>query len=333
MAFTYSIYGLHLRSNLPIPGLVVDESGIRTDVEISLGSLHASATDQYTRSYESPYLYENGEPYLIFRKSDDGQLFHFRYGDGTEFLVDRLGTRVSGTWPDELNLENTVVYLVGQIAAFILRLRGLVCLHASAVVIDGRVLAIAGEPGAGKSTTAACFAQLGYPVLSEDVSALFETADGFCVRAGYPRINLWPDAAEWVRGTAESLPRITPTWNKRFLNLQNENRFHSSSALLAGIYILSPRLENESPSVIEPLNGKDALLSLLTHAHGRHIVERDMREREFQVLSKLVQQVPVCRAVASNRLASLTDFCKTMLTDFQNSHASEATTFREAQRA
>jgi serine kinase of HPr protein (carbohydrate metabolism regulator) len=55
---------------------------------------------------------------------------------------------------------------------FVLLLRGCISLHACAVAIDDRAVAIVGPAGAGKSTTAAALADQGYSILAEDVVTL-----------------------------------------------------------------------------------------------------------------------------------------------------------------
>ena len=112
---------------------------------------------------------------------------------------------------------------MGPVIAFTLRLRGVTCLHASCVAVDDRAIALLGRPGAGKSTTAAAFAQLGYSVLSDDVVVLDDRNGQFRVQPGYPRVNLWPDSVHALFGSEDALPPITPTWGKRYLSLAARN--------------------------------------------------------------------------------------------------------------
>jgi len=116
--------------------------------------------------------------------------FKLHYSDGTEFIIDRKGTEVWCVWPDTLTLEDAVVYLLGPVLGFVLRLRGITCLHASAISVGDRAVVLLGPAGAGKSTTAAAFAKLGYPVLSDDVLALSDQNTTFLAQPAYPHLHL-----------------------------------------------------------------------------------------------------------------------------------------------
>ena len=317
MGFSYSLYGLRLSSNVPIPGLLAVQSETPVDVDITFGGFGSELTFEQHPWYVSPCLDENS-PILTVWKSTDGSEFRFLYGDQTEFRIDRTGTNVSATWPESLSLENTVTYLVGQIAAFVLRLRGIVCLHASSIVIDRRVLTIVGESGAGKSTMAASLVRQGHRVLSEDVSALVERDGKFMVQPGYPRVNLWPDVVNSLHGAPDALPKIVPTWDKRYFDLgENGGHFFNQPAPLAAIYVLENRVSEQTASLVESVSASDALISLLTNAHGRHLVERPMRTREFDLLSRIAEVIPVRRVVPRSDLARLDELCEKILHDFR----------------
>jgi hypothetical protein len=94
----------------------------------------------------------------------------------------------------------------------VLRLRGVICLHASAVNINDRSVIFVGSEGAGKSTMAAAFARQGFFVLSDDIVALSEYGREFRALPACPRVNLWPDSVEILYGSREALPRITAGW-------------------------------------------------------------------------------------------------------------------------
>ena len=83
--------------------------------------------------------------------------------------------------------------LAGRIMGCLLRQRGYLPLHASAVCIAGKSVIFLGESGAGKSTLAAAFHSRGHDVLADDVSAVRASESGIEVLAGWPGLRLLQD--------------------------------------------------------------------------------------------------------------------------------------------
>ena len=100
------------------------------------------------------------------------EFYELCYADGTRFVLDGCATRVWGEAGPGLTDHDVLVYFLGPIMGFVMRQRGKLVLHASAVVLGDRAVAIMGPAGCGKSTTAAALALRGWPVLNEDVCAL-----------------------------------------------------------------------------------------------------------------------------------------------------------------
>jgi hypothetical protein len=276
--------------------------------------------------YVSPVLDERGDPNLTVARLAQNDSVAFFYSDGARFIVDRLGREVCADWPDNYTLEDACTYLLGPVLAFVLRLRGVNCLHASAVVVDGRAIALFGLAGAGKSTTAAAFAHRGYPVLSDDVAVLADLADRFLVQPGYPRINLWPDSVRTLFGTEDALPRITPTWDKRYLALgQNGHRFQSSPLPLGAIYILGEREAGLTAPVIEEVVGSEAIMTLVSNTYVNYLLDRDMRAHEFDVLSRVLAGVPVRRVRSAADTSKIFALCESIAADASQLALSDAT--------
>ncbi len=240
--------------------------------------------------YRSPYLDGAGEPILtVSRTANNG--FHFAYRDGTWFHLNKNGSEVFAAWPDELTLEDAVTYLYGPIFGFILRLRGVVSLHGSGVAIEGRGIALLGPPGAGKSTTAAVFARSGVRVLTDDVFALIEGGDRFYVQPAYPGIRLWPESVRSLWGSADALPQMTPTWEKRYLNLEHHGyEFDSDPVPVAAIYVIA---ERTADSAAPHFGVGPSFLNLLANTYAGYVLSSEMRAHEFDVLTRLMISVPV----------------------------------------
>lgn len=245
--------------------------------------------------------------------------FHIQYADGTEFVVDEAGTRVWATWPAEtLTVEDTATYLLGPIMGFVLLLRGFISLHACAVAVGERAIAIVGPAGSGKSTTAAAFADRGYRILAEDVVTLRDRGAEFLVQPAYPSIRLWPSSVEALYGATATLPKLTPTWDKCYLDLTQEKyEFQPSPLPLAAIYLLAEREEDPAPFVRE-LVPSERLMSLVANTYATYLMDRKMRAREFDLLNRVVDAVPVRRITPHADPARIGDLCRTIIENFGN---------------
>jgi hypothetical protein len=319
---TFRVFGLRLRCSPPIPGLVTlpTTSGVDVEVRLEAEGSWPKTSQKAPRQlwYTSANLDQRGEPVLEVWTLADDAFFHLRYGDGTEFLVDRSGTQVWGTWPAALTFEDACTYLLGPVLGLVLRFRGITCLHASAIDLGGQAIAIVGPPGSGKSTTAAIFAKSGYGVLSDDVVALADHGSAFLAQPAYPRLGLWAESIEALFGSPDVLPRQTPTWDKRYLALtQNGYKFQPSPLPLSAVYVLSGRDTDARAPFVDALPLRVGLTQLIENTYVSYLLDRTMSAQDFDVLARLVLSMPVRRLVShadSGYLSSLRDV---ILDDFQ----------------
>lgn len=317
MHYRCSIYGLGVISNRTIPG--VPPSTIASeDVRISFGSLPAWLDEvtamQVETSYVTDYKSECGEPVLRVFNVLDGRYYRFCYADATEFVVDKAGTEIWAAWREPLTLEDTATYLLGPVMGFVMLLRGVVCLHASAVAIGDEAIALLGPAGSGKSTTAAAFAERGYSVLAEDVVTLDDRGDHFLVRSGYPCIRLWPASVKALYGSETHLPKLTPNWDKCYLDLSDN--FQSEPLPLAAIYHLGERHHDMVAPLIQPLDRADGLMSLVANTYATKLMDKQMRAREFELLTRVLNHVRVRRVTPHADVGRIGDLCDRILEDF-----------------
>ena len=225
-------------------------------------------------------------------RSTDGSLFDLEYADGTRFWVSASGSDVWASWPGTSTPEDAATYLLGPVLGFVLRLRGVTCLHASAVEVDGRAVAFLGPADAGKSTTASAFAARGHPVLSDDVSAITEDGQGFLVESGYPCLRLRPQTVAMLYGSEDALPLMTSTWDRRYIDLTRGGyRFHEGPLPLAAVYLLGVRQPGARPPLLRRISARDRLMALVGNGYVSYLLDRTMRAREFDLLAKLAVSV------------------------------------------
>ena len=313
MRETYRVYGLRLRANRCIPGLTPDAATSPADVAVRLGCLPPISEPVTARADA-----DEEWPEAVSGLPGGRRGFRLRYEDGTVFIVDDAGCNVWAGWPATSSLEDTAAYLLGPVLALVLRLRGVTCLHASAFAAEGSAVALVGPSGAGKSTTAAAFAERGLTVLADDVLALAAEGPDILAQPGYPRLRLWPDAADLLYGDRDALPPLTPNWDKRFLDLHSRRGgFWPSSLALRAVYLLGERSDHASAPCIEPLTASQALLGLLANCRIDFGTDRQTRKRDFELLGHLVRRLPVRRVVGRAGPDSLSRLCDTISEDLQ----------------
>ncbi len=212
--FKYTVYGLTLQTNRSLPSLIPVSANKPVDVWVELnGESQQSSTDV-----------ENLSSGIKAISKADGTYFHLWFrGDGQlDFEIDAEGCHISATWV-VLIIEEVIALLLGQVLGCALRLQGNLCLHACVLKMGEQAIAIVGESGAGKSTTAAALAKLGHAILSDDIAVLNECDQHWLAQPGYPRLRLWPKSIQALYGQEDNLARILSFSEKRFIDLKDNN--------------------------------------------------------------------------------------------------------------
>lgn len=316
-AVSHSVYGLRVRSDRRVPGLAIEPERDDVDLEIHLGTgtLPDGAADlHHEPNATGEWIDDDGEPGWRMWTVDGGRYYRLRYADGTDFLIEGSGRAVWGEWPAPLTIEDTATYLLGPVLRFVLARRGVLCLHASAVVIGGRAVALVGPAGAGKSTTAAAFASRGVPVLSDDLVALTPHGSEFLVQPGYRLVRLWSDVSDAVGGAPGGLPLLTPNWDKRFLALTG-SIFASEPVALAAIYLFADARRDAAAPSIAAVPARVALMELVANSRSAYALEPALLADGYRLLGRLREGVRIRRVVPHASLDHLQRLCEVIEAD------------------
>jgi len=181
MSHLYIAHGLVVSMPFACPELAVAGPGAEFDVLVCEGpvpkALDGAALREETHEASAVAYLQRGGP----------RGAAFLVEDGKRILFER------GSHCDEDLLRHLLLY---PAMAALLRQRGLLVLHASGVVSPNGVVLICGDSGAGKSTTAAALTRLGWPLQTDDVSALrVDAADAIEVFAGARHAHLFEAAS------------------------------------------------------------------------------------------------------------------------------------------
>ncbi|MHB8753382.1 MAG: hypothetical protein ACYC92_00250 [Candidatus Acidiferrales bacterium] len=270
--------------------------------------------------YTSDILDASGNPALhIWKRSQSGE-YRMHYSHGLTFQIDANLANIAVRCDGPMVADDVAAFLLGPVMGVVLRLRGVTCLHASAVSLRGKAVAFVGIAGAGKSTTAALFAQKGHAVLSDDIVAMFERESSFHVLPAYPYLNLWPWTIEMLSRPADAVPpgaAATDAVDKLRMALGTEGtRFQGEPLRLAAIYVLSePLAESRTPRV-EDFSRQSALMKLVANTYGNTILDAPMRAEEFRVLSRLTKSVPIRHVSAPHNASQLPGLYEVICDDF-----------------
>ena len=166
-------------------------------------------------------------------------------------------------------------------------------LHGSAIATPKGAVLFVGSSGNGKSTLAGAFHQRGYPVLSDDVSAITVTKGLPQVLPAYPRLLLWSDAVARIGVSSTGLRNAHAREDKyEFPVVQG---FESEATPLHAIYALAPT--NSTELRLIPLAGFDKLQSLIDNTYRlQFLTGMGLCDWHFRQICALAQRTHVARA-------------------------------------
>lgn len=264
----YGVFGLRLRSEIPLPELFPAAEPGEADVTIRFGRVegeHAIAPEAIR---------------LVVPK-----VASYLVSGGREIVVDPV---------PGCSERNIRLFLLGSALGGILHQRGLLPLHANAIEIEGRAVAFMGHSGAGKSTMAAWFMDRGYRVLADDVCVVTMDETGRpLAHRGIPRLRLWREAIEVSGRTVEDYELSFDDMDK--YNVPTPRAEVSGPVPLDHVYLL--RKAEDGPAGVRRLTGIEAVDALVANTYrGGYVGRIGATRRHLEACLALVRTAPVYAA-------------------------------------
>jgi hypothetical protein len=204
---------------------------------------------------------------------------------------------------------DTRALLMGPVQAILWHQRGLLPLHASAVGVKGKAIAIAGDSGVGKSTLAAALERQGHPVLADDISIVDPKTMNVLV--GQRRLRLWQSALEQLGIPHTDLPRAMSRSEKFVLKAEGTPILEHQTLA----HVVFPVRQKDGKGNLERLRGADAILALTNVVHmlpAAH--ELGLGASIFRTLTQMQQAgVGVWRFFLADDLTAVEDAALTLL--------------------
>jgi hypothetical protein len=323
VSYHYRVYGLHLESNREI-GLLPAEPPAKPDLIVdwtSNGSESAYQNQPWVRVLTAELKQRQG--IALWRAvTAQGVSTKLRFDSAKahiDFFLDSSQERLWIKYSKMDAASDLHSYFVGPVLGCVLRLRGILCLHASVVKIDDRAVAILGRKKSGKSTCAAGLTQMGAALLSDDMAVLSPKNDGFLVHPGYPQIRLWPQSIEAIYPGRGDLPKVYSHREKRYLPLGVESpaaaTFWPRASPLSVIYVLEEIEDPRTGPRVEAVAPQDKAIALIRNTFGSYVVSDENRTNEFQLVAQLSRTIPIRRLVFARNLTRLAAQTRAILED------------------
>jgi hypothetical protein len=314
----YRVCGLHIGTSIPFPELRALTDARRgacsPDVEFEMGGdLSQWGQGDIVMTWTNP----DGKPWLTYTKTKGGYRIH--YPDLADFLVDALGRQVRCVAQPHTAPETIRHLFLDQVIPPLLNLRGREALHASAIRTAKGACAFIGQSGWGKSTLAAAFHSIGYPVLCDDCLLLKNDPDRVSVETAYPGLRLWDDSRRVLFGNTRSTLPVSQNSAKRRIPTPESNAEDIEFQALRVIYSLQLHEDDEpvNTPVIESLSVREAFMALVECAFRLDLSYQSMILRQMRVLERVAKEVPVRRLCLPDDLGILPAVREMILQDLK----------------
>ncbi|RQG94015.1 hypothetical protein [Natrarchaeobius chitinivorans] len=269
----YSSYGLRIRSAVTLP-------------EFPRAKAPAEAVDVEIRRASVDPVPESVSGTGIRRLEAEPAACRLTYDGIGSFLVEE-GRRILFDSVTERDPPRKVVrrLFANEIMGLVLHQRGELVVHASAVAVDDRAAVFLGPQGAGKSTTAAAFHELGYTTLEDDLVGIRLESGRPVVVPGVPEIRLLPDAIDALDVDGTSRPEEIGDSEKRYKRIDAT----ADPVSLSRCYVLSDGDE----LALEPVPPRDRVVELIARTYtGGLLDETGATADNFRSCSTITEETP-----------------------------------------
>jgi hypothetical protein len=270
----YSVFGLRIRSQLPLPELLPAVGGGDPDVTVQLGTI-----SELPKAPIGEHAIEDGMLFVV------GGVGRYRAVRGEEIVAEPIAG---------IPERNVRLFLLGSVFGALLHQRGYLPLHANAVEVDGKALAFMGETGSGKSTLAAWFHDQSFPIMADDVCVVKFDGEGRArALPGLPRLRLWQETLEATGRAANDFHRSyvgDHHWNK--FDVPIADTAATTEADLSAVYLL----EKGDTFGIHQLEGLEAAEAVFAHTYrGSYVSALKGEHGHWSASMRLVRNTPVYR--------------------------------------
>jgi len=285
LKYGYSAFGIQFESDIALPELLT-YTGKIADVKIS----HGNVPDNIHSPREQNEYYQVADNEFLFRV--DGVASYY-VTSGEQIIVQLFNQ----------DLRQVRLYLLGTVMGVLLMQRGILPLHGSTVLVEGRCIVFLGVSGAGKSTLAAALRNNGHSLLADDISAVkFDKSGLPWVQPGYPQQKLWQASVSMLGMDTTPLRRICEDTDKYAVPVL-EN-FYRYPRIINGVYEIE--IKRDHNCAIVPLKGVEKIATIMHHTYRSGMLKGlGLILPHFKKCETIAKYVPLFRLTRPENVLSL----------------------------
>jgi hypothetical protein len=228
---------------------------------------------------------------FVFQHTPDRSLIKIE--DIADFEI-RDGRHIR-VWPAaEATQKDIEIFLFGPAWATLCHQRGMLPLHASAIVTGAGITAFAGDSGAGKSTMAALLNSGGYELISDDILPV--SFDHDSIPGAWPylrRLKLHRDAIAELALTPTEV--VSEHRDKHRYFVHPKHTGVAKWRRLERLYVLGKEV-TDSGVPIEQITGADAVGALINQTYHFNFIRGTQRFGEHLAFcTRLASKIPIYR--------------------------------------
>lgn len=288
-----SAFGLDLAADFRVPGLLDEPPAPEgNDPTVLARSAASELRRRWTGAAEliCDMRFPEG-PRLTIERADAG--YRLEVEDWGVYIVSADGRLITFAPPDAEDWRWQRL-LTAQVLPLAALLRGRELLHASAVQLGGRCVALVGDSGVGKTTLAAHLAMRGAPFVTDDVLALSADSGGVAAHPGPALMNLRHSAAASLGSGGAA--RVGELVGRDSQGLRLLVRRLGTTLPMGAVYFLRRQPGPDTAPAVEALNGVGPR-ELLGAGFNSALRTESRLRNQIDVYAAVAASVPLFRVV------------------------------------
>ena len=292
--FIYKVWDFAIGSNVRLPELPEWNGPAEWSFEL-LESRAFVPNCEWFHEWNLP----DGSVWLYFGRQDSEYIL--RFPDIADFLVSGGAKRVRCYSCAGVPAESIRHLFLDQVLPLVLSGPGKLVVHASAVASPHGAMAFLGRAGYGKSTLAASFSRLGFPMMTDDCLLIDEDKGRLFAVPSYPGLRLWPETVSELFALPPELSPVAHYSRKKRVD-GGGLRFLGERIPLARAYFLNDPDAPDQPESprITGISARDVFMQLVQFAFLMDITDQSAVTAKFRIVSRAAG-LPIFRRLSFSR--------------------------------